>query len=347
MNKLYRILQASRRRAREGHLGVARQLLEMAALGSLHGVGPRYYHIAGFWRRDLGWRDKTGQLGPRAYQRRLEEINPGAYRKLSQNKVSEKAIFALFGIPTARFFGRLHERVGLDVAGRPLCNAADLERLVRERRAARIVFKPAEGWGGKDVHIPAIAGEPALLFREPGQRRGRTVESYCADPLELHRGRDWIVEEYFEQHSVVAAINPASVNTVRIWVIDRGAKGYRILLAYLRIGRASMWVDNASSGGVVAPVDLRSGRLRAARDACLEHTVHARHPDHGAAIEGVGLPWWPDVKQLAKRALSVFPGLRFAGLDVAIGPAGPIVLEMNVVPDHDGAAFSDFPSATL
>lgn len=51
MNKLLHVLELSRRRARDGHLGVMRQLGEMVVLFALRGVGPGYYHTAGFWRR--------------------------------------------------------------------------------------------------------------------------------------------------------------------------------------------------------------------------------------------------------------------------------------------------------
>lgn len=347
MNKLARIMGLSRRRAREGHLGLWRQLGEMALLRALHGVGPGYYHTAGFWRRELAWSDKTSQVSASEYRRRVALLNPAAYRKLSQNKIPEKAILTLFGLPTPRFLGRFHARAGLDHAGRPLRNAADLQGLIGEHRTARMVFKRLEGWGGKGVLIPEIKYDSIVTMNDPGSASSRSVQDYCTDVLELDQGGDWIVEEYFEQHHGLSAINPTSVNTVRIWVIDRGEEGYQTLAAYLRIGRGNMFVDNASSGGIVAPVDLASGRLRAARDAHAEHGVYVRHPDHDAQIEGVELPYWPNVQDLAAKALSVFPGLRFAGLDVAIGPSGPVILELNVSPDREGAAFTDCPSSKL
>lgn len=347
MNKLSRIIDLSRRRALEGHLGLWRQFIEMALLRTLHDVGPRYYHTAGFWRRDLSWSDKTSQLSASDYRRLVALLNPVSYRKLSQNKIPEKAILTLFGVPTPRFLGRLNARAGCDPTGQPLRNAADLERLATGQQAARLVFKQLEGWGGKGVHIPVIEHGQTMTFREADQPTVRDAQAYCSEILQLDRGGDWLVEDYFEQHPTLSAINPTSVNTVRIWVIDRGSAGQEVPTAYLRVGRANMFVDNASSGGIVASIDLDSGQLRAAQDAHAEHNVYPRHPDHGAAIEGIVLPFWREVQQVAKHALSVFPGLRFAGLDVAIGPSGPIILELNVSPDREGAAFTDCPSKVL
>lgn len=347
VNKLTRIIGLSRRREREGNLGLWRQLLEMALLRALHGVGPRYYHTAGFWRSDLSWRDKASQLSAREYRHRVTLLNPLSYRKLSQNKIPEKAILTLFGIPTPQFLGRLNNRLGSDLFRRPLRSAADLERLASDRQASRLVFKQLEGWGGKGVHIPVLHHGQPMTFRGADETTARGAQAYCADILQLDKGGDWLVEEYFEQHTVLSAINPTSVNTVRIWVLDRESEGPEVLTAYLRIGREHMFVDNASSGGLVASVDLSSGMLKAAQDAHAEHNVYSRHPDHGAPIEGVVLPYWKDVQQIAMHALSVFPGLRFAGLDVAIGPSGPIILELNVSPDREGAAFTGFASKFL
>jgi hypothetical protein len=319
----------------------------MAVLRALHGIGPGYYHTAGFWRRELCWKDKTNQLGAHAYKRRIMQLNPAPYHKLSGNKVAEKALLTLFGIPTPRFLGRLESRVGRDTDGYPLRGAEELARLVRTLGAKRLVFKRTEGpegFGGKGVHIPFIERDESVTFREPRQAKTTDVSAYCADTLELDRGGDWLVEEYFEQHPVLAKITPESVNTVRVWVANTGGDGYQVLTAYLRIGRANMIVDNASSGGIVAAIEMESGRLSAARDAHPAYHFYPTHPDYDTPIEGGEIPWWQEVQELSKQALSVFPILRFAGVDVAIGPSGPVVLELNLEADYEGAAFTNYPN---
>lgn len=347
LNKFSKMVELSRRRAREGHLGVLRQFGEMAILFAFRGVGPGYYQTAGWWRRGVDWRDKTLQLSASEYRRTVARLNPLPYRKLSQNKIPEKAILSLFGLPTPRFLGRLHAQTGRDFNGCPLRSGADLERLVRECRTERLVFKQLEGHGGKGVRIAALQLSSPVLCSAIGERPSQPLAQYCAATLQLGAGGDWLVEEYCDQHPEVAALNPSSVNTVRIWVLDRGKGDLQVVTAYLRIGRGDMFVDNASSGGIVAPIILETGRLRAAQDAHAEHNVYRLHPDHRAVIEGVELPHWVEVQRLAGQALSVFPRLRFAGLDIAIGPAGPVVVELNVSPDREAAAFTGCPTVTL
>lgn len=344
MRKDLAYLELCAQRAREGHLGVWRQLAEMALLYVRHGVGPGYYQMAGFFRRDVAWKDKTLQLSAAQYRRRVNALNPLVYRKISQHKIPEKAVLSLFSIPTPRFLGRLQARNGRDHAGRALQSAADLEALVRRYGLSKLVFKQPEGHGGKGVQIARVEHDEPMRCGAINASTLVPLVEYCESTLHLPEGEEWLVEEHFTQHPTVAAINPSSVNTVRIWVVDRGEAGMQVLLAYLRIGRGHMFVDNASSGGIVAPIDMATGRLRPAQDAHAKRQLYARHPDHGAAIEGVLLPCWAEVQDVAKRALAAFPLLRFAGLDVAIGPDGPVVLELNVSPDREAAAFTGCPT---
>lgn len=188
IGKLSQLASICRLRAREGHLGVSRQVAEMLALRMLHGVGPNYYHTAGFFRRELDWSDKISQLSHKEYRRRVAILNPVHYRKISQNKVPEKAILTLFDIPTARFLGRLNAHTGVDAESQPLRTAVDLERLARKHNAARLVFKPLEGWGGKGIHIPDVCLNDSLTFRESGDAQVRDAESYCRDTLNLDKG---------------------------------------------------------------------------------------------------------------------------------------------------------------
>lgn len=334
-------------RAAEGHLPVARQALESVLLLLSRGVGPGYYQMAGFWRRELSWRDKAGQLSAREYRRVIERLNPELYRKLSQNKVAEKAILTLFGLPTPKFLGRLCAGVGLDADASRMRDAQDLRRVLRQHGGDAVVFKELEGYGGKGIRIVQLQPDgDDFVVRPIASERPMSLDAYVENDLRLGRGGDWLVEEWLQQHPTPSSLNPTSVNTVRMWVL-RQTRGAHVLLAYLRIGRAGMYVDNATSGGIVAPIDLRSGVLGAARDASAARCLYRRHPDTQVLIEGLQLPCWEEVMELGLRVLAAFPELRFAGMDIAIGAKGPVIIEMNVSPDREGAAFTGFRSVEL
>jgi hypothetical protein len=348
VSKFVNYVALSRRRALEGHLSLPRQLVEMTVLALTRRMGPGYYHTAGYWRPEVPWTLKTGQLDPGSYRKLLARLNPAPYRKITQHKVAEKAVLKLFSIPTPDFVGLLCANGGLDREGRPLRNHADLAQLLTTEPLPGIVFKAVEGHGGKQVKPLLLQMSPPITCHPPGHPEKRApLEQFIAANLSLETSAAWLVERYFEQHATMRAINPTSVNTVRAWVLRRGEGDPEVVTAYLRIGRGGMTVDNASSGGIVAPIVLDKGQLRAAQDATAQRGQYARHPDHGAAIEGVCIPFWMEVQQIAKKALSVFPHMRFAGLDVAIGPNGPVVIELNVQPDREGAAFTGYASADL
>lgn len=339
--KLQHILTLTRQRASEGHLSTARQIAEMTLLLPLRGVGPAYYHMAGLWRRNLRWADKTCHMSVLEYRRALHRLNPEGYRKLSQNKIAEKAILNLFRLPTPRFVGRLREGIGLDASGRRLHSPEDLANLLEATGLEKLVFKELEGHGGKGVYIVEVLhGKPVRISPLGGSMRV-SVEEFCRDTLMLQRGGDWLIEEYFVQHPILASINPTSVNTIRIWVLRHSNGESEVVTAYLRIGRAGATVDNVESGGIVAGIDRKTGTLQIAQDADMRRRLHPLHPDHGAPIEGVLLPHWIEVERVAKMALGAFPELHFAGLDIAIGPEGPVVLELNVIPGREGAGRID------
>jgi hypothetical protein len=107
---LRRIVSASRDAARQGGLPVGLQLLEMLVLKLVRDIGPNYYHVARFWRRDIAFRDKWRHANDREYARLLFAINPAEYRKASQHKVLERPVpvwhfdsrFVGFSQPTRR-----------------------------------------------------------------------------------------------------------------------------------------------------------------------------------------------------------------------------------------------------
>ena len=338
----------TKKRAAEGHLPVARQVLEMCALMVLSGNGPGLYHLGGFWRRSIPIRDKLGHLSARAYRARLRRLNPPAYRKMTQNKVPEKGLLTLLGFPTPQFIGFLCPNVGRDCDGRPLRDASDLQRLLTTLNDSRLCFKPVEGWGGKGFELVEIIREGSVRFRVARDGRLVDIDAFVAMMLSRHPGFGVLIEKYLEQHPAMARYNPSSVNTCRIWVARPADGPAQVLLAYLRIGRAGSPVDNQSSGGIVAPIDLSTGTVSTAIDGLPSRDVYPQHPDHGAPIQGTVIPSWAEIKGLAQECLAAIPPLRFAGLDIAVARSGsPMVIELNVSPDREGAAFVGVPTRRL
>lgn len=334
-----KIIEAGREAAAQGGLPLPRQLIEMTALKLVRNLGPNYYQAGRFWRRDMPFRDKWRHANNREYEKYLFAINPAVYQKASQHKVLEKATLTLFGIPTPRFIGYHHAFRGAAADQGPLRGVADLRRVLQPYRGQRVCFKAVEGYGGRSfsaLDVDADGGQ--LQHPITGQRW--TLDTWHGELLKSREG--WLLEEFLPQHPVLAAINPSSVNTLRIWVLEQRGE-FQAHHALLRVGRAGSQVDNTSSGGFACPIEIDSGRLLAAPNLADSLRPITHHPDNGFALAGCQLPYWQESLALGCKALSVFPKMRFAGLDVAITPTGPCMIELNVFPDRISALRWELP----
>lgn len=159
------------------------------------------------------------------------------------------------------------------------------------------------------------------------------------------------LEEVINQHPTVAAIYPDAINTVRIVTVvttDDGkslltipkeerkkvALTPHIICAYFRIGNNGKCVDNFNSGGMVAPVDEKTGIVsQLAIDK--EKNVYEKHPQTGEIIKGFKFPYWKQAIDLCKEACQEIPEMGYAGWDVAFTPDGPVLVEGNEFPGHD------------
>lgn len=345
--RLRAIHALTRQRAREGQLGVLRQLYEMVRLKLVHDIPAVHYHCAGMWRRDMPWEDKVGYVGGRQYVRALAAANPLPYRKLSQHKLPEKALLTLLGFPTPRFLGVVRRVGGRTASGAPLTTAAELERFLAEHVGERLSFKLMEGHGGHGFLAARVERGPDGCTLAPlAGEAPMSVERFFAEHVErLPNGR--LIEAYLDQHPTYAAFNESSVNTLRIVAYAPPDGRARVVGAYLRIGHAGSLVDNRTSGGIVAAVDQATGVVGVATDGAMTRELYRVHPDTGRPIEGVRLPFWAESLALAEAALDAFPKMRFAGLDVAVTPDGPSIIEINNYPGIEGLSSVNIRLATV
>ena len=117
-----------------------------------------------------------------------------------------------------------------------------------------------------------------------------------------------IVEGYLIQHEELNRLYPYSVNTIRVATICHDGE-VEIPYAILRIGANKSCVDNFTTGGMVADVDLETGRART--DAV---NVHG------------------ELFELVRRAGRNVNG--YIGWDLAISVNGPTLIEGNVDPGN-------------
>lgn len=87
-------------------------------------------------------------------------------------------------------------------------------------------------------------------------------------------------------------------------------------------------MDNASSGGIIVPVDAETG-------ICVKEGVDERgnhyvlHPNTGVALPGFRVPRWEEAVSLAKELAHVVKGNHYVGWDLALTEEGWVMVEGN------------------
>lgn len=335
LKRLPYILELCRKRALEGHLPVYRQLFEIAMLQVSRGVGYDIYHYAGMWDKNASWGYKCGFLSYRDYSEKIYELNERKFHGMSQYKPYEKAFFQQFSIPTAPYIGTLNEQFGSTSSGCSLRTAEDLSACLRNLEGRKMCLKLVEGSNGRGFKAYQVIGKNGELF----VKHLSSGEEYSIDELftllmnECTEG--WLIEEYIEQHPVLKAFNPSSLNTIRMFLYKKEDGEVVPLRSFLKTGKQGSLIDKTENGGACVFIDQETGVLLNGFNWSPEMRPLTEHPATGVAFLGVQIPFWKDAVQIATSAMQACVYTRFTGVDIAITEDGPMMVEMNVHPDPD------------
>ncbi|MBD5559702.1 MAG: hypothetical protein HDQ87_05000 [Clostridia bacterium] len=140
-------------------------------------------------------------------------------------------------------------------------------------------------------------------------------------------GGPCVVEQCIEQSDQMARFHPQSVNTVRIATV-RSSKRISIPFSVLKAGTGDAVVDNASTGGVFASIDVATGKVQS--DGFLKNGSFCQvHPDSGCRFYGFQVPYWQELLNLAVKAAQTFPQYNYISWDFALTDRGWVMVEAN------------------
>lgn len=136
-----------------------------------------------------------------------------------------------------------------------------------------------------------------------------------------------MLQNSFRQHPDIAAMQPHSVNTMRIMTLRMNGR-IHIVSTVLRMGIGRSRIDNATRGGVVC--GIRDGAFREiAYDVKMRR--YETHPTSGAGFRGRNIPSWPEVESLVIRCHGRVQEADLVSWDVAVREDGiPQIIEANV-----------------
>jgi hypothetical protein len=179
------------------------------------------------------------------------------------------------------------------------------------------VIKPENGGRGEGVQLLEVEGGCLVC------RRGEVRRPF----RRLHR-RAALIERRIEQAEFWRNLYPETLNTIRVLTLWPGDADRPFLArAVQRMGvSATVPVDNFTAGGIVAPIDLASGRLGLGfrRSGGAHRFTH--HPESGAEIAGRSLPCWNAIQETVLRAASSLPIFCYVGWDVFVDAAGRVII---------------------
>ena len=143
-----------------------------------------------------------------------------------------------------------------------------------------------------------------------------------------------LIEEVVVQCDEMNKLYPYAINTVRVITVYRYDNDVKIVAAYQRIGNHGYIVDNYNGGGMVVPINEKTGIIEYPAVDKLKN-VYYKHPMTNTSIVGFKIPQYKKVIELAKKAAKTVEEVRYVGWDIAITDKGPVIIEGNEYPGHD------------
>jgi hypothetical protein len=166
------------------------------------------------------------------------------------------------------------------------------------------------------------AGDGAVL------RESQLIARLCVESVKA----PLVLQRQLENHPQLSEMGLSGLCTARIVTMRQpDGDAAEVLLAAFRMPAQHCVADNFAAGGVASPVDLQTGRLGVGvrKSLSVAHVDCVDHPDTGSQIAGRALPCWSDTIELAVKAHSTFAEFPSIGWDIAITPAGPVLVEAN------------------
>ena len=201
----------------------------------------------------------------------------------------------------------------------------------------------------KDEFVRRFSNSKKVIYKPNGGMQGTGVQVFEIDAESAEHVYDQlavlpkgVVEQYVTQHPGMNALNPTSVNTLRIVTLSSMAEpvtpdGKHVVVAYVsvRSGGGNAIVDNYSSGGMMMAVDVETGRI-ITNSFSPSGEIVSVHPVTGITFKGYQIPYFKEALDMVTGACEKYKLSAYIGWDVAIGEDGPVLIEVNQKPGSAG-----------
>ena len=273
----------------------------------------------------------------------------GANCKWAQYYWSINGIASPYYIPTDIWFSKLCRKLNsLDRFGYPQFQDKNyLDVVFRGVRQPRIIVRNIAGQlldaefnpitlqqaikkccGEEELFIkPSVTSKGGRGVEFIGNAGGTEAENMLSKVIS-ERKTDFVVQEALHQHSKMTALNPDSINSIRVQTLLWEGK-VEILSALVRVGVKGCRIDNPHSSNGVSCVLTDEGKMiQTAYDR--DWHPHSTLPN-GQEPGGFEVPYYDRIIEAVKMLQYQVPHSRLAGWDMSISENGePILIEANL-----------------
>lgn len=212
-----------------------------------------------------------------------------------------------------------------------------------------------EGAAEECANIGDVIVKPTLTSHGNGVKKLH-VENGIVDAkgtslkdLLLEYGKNFLIQDLVKQHPAMNALNPDSINTIRI-VTYRKEMEVFVLYAAIRIGRKGQAIDNESAGGISTKINMDGTLGRYAYGVPGQDKIELT--DTGVILEGYQVPSFEKALAMVQEQHLNLPFQDLVGWDICIDEEGePVMLEWNTTPELSqsavGPAFGDYTEMVI
>ncbi|NOX26034.1 MAG: hypothetical protein GXP59_07990 [Deltaproteobacteria bacterium] len=279
---------------------------------------PGNYGLCHLWEKDRSeWAYYYGaSYDPYQRQRLRQFVQRYAYQIVFDDKELCEQFCRGLKVPMPEFYGTVEP-------GGPY--RKQIEVCLEKSADKELFIKPIMGRGGKGI-MKAVKGRNTIIVKTAG---GDT------DIADFVLTEKCVLQEGVSQHRAVSQIAPSSVNTIRIITLLTTGLDVILLGALMRFSKEGSFVDNTSAGGISIGIDCNKGELREVGFDFSGNT-YTKHPDTEFIFAGFTIPFWKEVVELAVTIQKSCEFYRLVGVDIAVTPNGPVLIEANANPDIIG-----------
>lgn len=263
--------------------------------------------------------------------RNLEYILPYNKKKqvgIADSKLETKRILEENDIPVPRYIGTIKD-------------VSEILEFDWESLPQRFVIKPNSGFAGEGIIVlnKKVTEEDGSIFWETAGGERWSVKQLQAHTLNILDGSYSLSNApdiaFFEEK----IINSPEMRNYAY----KGIPDIRVIvfngvptMAMLRLPtKSSGGRANIAKGAIGCGIDLSLGVTTSAMVKKPRRKLIDEHPDTGADLQNIEIPYWEEILQIAVKCQEV-TGLGFLGVDVSLDKyRGPVILEINARPGLD------------